>query len=54
VARRNTCGWPECIINGTSRTNTAVATLGLRREFSDRHVFDHAPAQRAYCFTQFN
>src|SRR5260364_51493 len=23
--------------------------LGLRREFADRHVFDHAPAQRAYC-----
>jgi hypothetical protein len=20
--------------------------LGLRREFADRHVFDHAPAQR--------
>src|ERR1051325_6541981 len=23
--------------------------LGLRRELADRHVFDHAPAQRAYC-----
>jgi hypothetical protein len=23
--------------------------LGLRREFADRHVFDHAPAQRAFC-----
>src|SRR6267142_1928541 len=22
--------------------------LGLRREFADRHVFDHAPAQRAH------
>jgi hypothetical protein len=24
--------------------------LGLGREFADRHVLDHAPAQRAYCF----
>src|SRR5262245_11832227 len=23
--------------------------LGLRRELADRHVLDHAPAQRAYC-----
>src|SRR6516225_5863797 len=23
--------------------------LGLRRELADRHVFDHAPAQRALC-----
>jgi hypothetical protein len=23
--------------------------LGLRRELADRHVFDHAPAQRAHC-----
>src|SRR5262249_42200221 len=23
--------------------------LGLRREFADRHVLDHAPAQRAHC-----
>src|SRR6185312_8574081 len=26
-----------------------VVMLGLRREFADRHVFDHAPAQRAHC-----
>src|ERR1044071_5923892 len=26
-----------------------VVMLGLRRELADRHVFDHAPAQRAYC-----
>ena len=26
-----------------------VVVLGLRREFADRHVFDHAPAQRAHC-----
>src|SRR5882724_7432057 len=25
-----------------------VVMLGLRRELADRHVFDHAPAQRAY------
>jgi hypothetical protein len=24
-----------------------IVMLGLRREFADRHVFDHAPAQRA-------
>jgi hypothetical protein len=23
--------------------------LGLLGELADRHVFDHAPAQRAYC-----
>src|SRR5215468_10776872 len=26
-----------------------IVMLGLRREFADRHVFDHAPAQRALC-----
>src|SRR5712671_6890824 len=26
-----------------------VVVLGLRRELADRHVFDHAPAQRAHC-----
>src|SRR6266403_5724351 len=26
-----------------------IVVLGLRREFADRHVFDHAPAQRAHC-----
>jgi len=26
-----------------------VVMLGLRRELADRHVFDHAPAQRAHC-----
>src|SRR5919198_2275221 len=26
-----------------------VVMLGLRCELADRHVFDHAPAQRAYC-----
>jgi hypothetical protein len=26
-----------------------IVMLGLGREFADRHVFDHAPAQRAYC-----
>src|SRR6185312_2182861 len=25
-----------------------VVMLGLRRELADRHVFDHAPPQRAY------
>jgi len=25
--------------------------LGFRRELADRHVFDHAPAQRAYCLS---
>src|SRR3974377_2195398 len=25
-----------------------VVMLGLRRELADRHVFDHAPAQRAH------
>src|SRR6202453_3072999 len=27
-----------------------IVMLGLRRELADRHVFDHAPAQRAHCF----
>src|ERR1700752_3257154 len=26
-----------------------IVMLGLRRELADRHVFDHAPAQRAHC-----
>src|SRR5580692_4385712 len=26
-----------------------IVTLGLRRELADRHVFDHALAQRAHC-----
>src|ERR1700752_4297388 len=26
-----------------------IVVLGLRREFADRHVFYHAPAQRAHC-----
>src|SRR5207253_1723004 len=26
-----------------------IVMLGLRRELEDRHVFDHAPAQRAHC-----
>jgi hypothetical protein len=25
-----------------------IVVLGLRRELADRHVFDHAPAQRAH------
>jgi len=25
--------------------------LGLRPELADRHVFDHAPAQRAHCLS---
>ena len=28
-----------------------VVMLGLRRELADRHVFDHAPPQRAYGLT---
>ena len=28
---------------------TPTVVLGLQRELTDRHVFDHAPAQRAHC-----
>src|SRR6266540_6043347 len=40
---------PHLQLHRSHHSKSLVVLLGLRRNHSDRHVCDHAPAQRAHC-----